>query len=441
MRSLEDRWKGGIHVYIEWMAEPIYELHRVLRPTGSIYLHCDQAASHYLKVLLDRVFGHSNFRNEVIWKRANSHNDPKRYGRITDSILYYGKTDAVIWNPQHTEYRPEYYKSHFKQDENGRYFRTVPLDAPRHGDGSPALIYDWKGKLPAKTRTWAVKVDAMREYDREGRIRYTRTGTPTLIQYADEMPGVPLQNLWTDIPPVNPRARERLGFPTQKPEALLRRIITASSDRDQVILDPFCGCGTTLAAANHLRRQWIGLDISPTAVRLIARRLRKAGADPKVYGLPQTEADLKGLKPLEFQNWVIQEINGSHAPRKTGDMGIDGFSFFERLPVQVKQSERVGRNTVDNFETAIRRTKAHKGYVFAFSFTNGAFEEAARVRADGLQIELVCIADLLRPPAKPRSDMLAALFEAVARAKLEISGSRPDRSIQELAASESENST
>ncbi len=260
--------------YLTMMSSRLVELRRVLKPTGSLYLHCDPTASHYLKLLVDAIFGKDNFRNEIIWKRANAHNDPKRYGRISDTILYYSKSETPIWNAQHTAYREEYYESHFKQDESGRYFRTVPLDAPRHGAGSPGLLYEWKEKMPAASRTWAVKREKMEEYDKKGLIRYTRTGTPTLLQYADEMPGVPLQNIWTDIPPVNPQAAERLGYPTQKPVALLERIILASTNPGGLVLDPFCGCGTTIDAAEKNGRDWIGIDVTQLAISLIKNRLQ-----------------------------------------------------------------------------------------------------------------------------------------------------------------------
>jgi hypothetical protein len=195
--------------------------------------------------------------------------------------------------------------------------------------------------------------------------------------------------------------------------------------------------------AERLGRQWVGIDISPTAINLVKRRLTKLGAVVKTYGLPRTEADLRALKPFEFQNWIIQQVHGSHAPRKTGDMGIDDFSFFERLPIQVKQSDRVGRNVVDNFETAIRRTGKHKGYIFAFSFTRGAHEEAARVKSEGLEIALVPISELVGPqpappkePIEPGRDLMADLYEAIRRAEEEATGSRPDRSAIELIASD-----
>jgi len=200
-----------------------------------------------------------------------------------------------------------------------------------------------------------------------------------------------------DIPTINNMAKERLGYPTQKPEALMERIVRSSSKRGDVVLDPFAGCGTTMVAAQRLDRQWIGIDISPTAVGLMKRRMEKVGATGvKLIGMPVTESQLRELKPFEFQNWVIQRFNGSHSPRKSGDMGIDGFSFLEHLPIQVKQSTGVGRNVVDNFETAVERSGKHKGYVVAFSFTRNAHEEVARAKAaKGVEIELVTVADLL----------------------------------------------
>jgi DNA modification methylase len=439
VRSFKDRWKGGIGHYIGWMRERVEQMHRVLKPTGSLYLHCDSNASHYLKVMLDEIFGEERFRNEIIWKRANSHNDPKRFGRISDTILYYAKGSKPTWNPQYTEYREDYYKSHFKLDENGRYWRTVPLDAPRHGEGSPNLIYEWRGKTPAQTRTWAVRREIMEQYERDERIRYTRTGTPTLIQYADEMPGVPLQNIWTDIPPVNPQARERLGYPTQKPEALLNRIVYASSNKGDVVLDPFCGCGTTMTVAHNLKRRWIGIDISPTAVEIIVQRMRQLGASAEVVGGIQRVDDLRDLDPHEFQNFVIKRVYGTHSPRKTSDMGIDGFSFMEKLPIQVKQSEHVGRNVVDNFETAIRRAKKEKGYIIAFSFTRGAYEEAARARSEGLEIALVEVAALFDAerdvaPRPGATQLENDLFQAARLAAADPSriGRAPDLSADEL---------
>jgi site-specific DNA-methyltransferase (adenine-specific) len=372
--------RNQMMAYLVMMAARLIELHRVLKPTGSLYLHCDPTASHYLKMVLDMVFGAKNFQNEITWKRANAHNDPNRFGRVSDIILYYGKTQNVIWNTQHAPYREEYYQSHFKKDESGRYHRTVPLDAPRHGEGSEALLYEWHGKLPAPSRTWAVRKEVMEDYEQKGLIRYTRTGTPTLLQYADEMPGVPLQDIWTDIPPVNPQAKERIGYPTQKPLALLERIIQASSNPGDVILDPFCGCGTAVHAAQKLGRIWVGIDITPLATTLIKSRLYdafkiEAKKDYDVIGEPTTLSDAKHLSTqdrYQFQWWALGLIParpyGGQAGSKTGkkgaDKGIDGVMTFsdstsdmdKRIIIQVK-SGKVKSGDIRDLNGTVDREK------------------------------------------------------------------------------------
>lgn len=381
--------------YLAMMAPRLVELRRVLKPTGSIYLHCDPTASHYLKMLMDAVFEPFNFKNEIIWKRANAHNDPKRYGRISDTILYFSKSEKCTWNQQHTPYREEYYKSHYKQDENGRYFRTVPLDAPRHGSGSPSLLYKWKGKMPAPSRTWAIKQEVMEKYEEEGRLRYTRTGTPTLLQYADEMPGVPLQSIWTDIPPVNPQAQERLGYPTQKPEALLERIIKASSNENDVVLDPFCGCGTAITAAQRLRRQWIGIDITHLAMTLIKHRLKDAFGSHVTYqviGEPVDQAGAQALAkqdPYQFQWWALGLVGARPTEQKKGaDQGIDGRLYFhdERLDAgktkQIILSVKAGHVSVPHVRDlwgVIEREKAQIGVLISLEEPTQAMRtEAAK---------------------------------------------------------------
>jgi tRNA G10 N-methylase Trm11 len=203
---------------------------------------------------------------------------------------------------------------------------------------------------------------------------------------------------WWEFSVVGSVSRERFGYPTQKPEALLERVLAASSDEGHTVLDPFAGCGTTLVVAHRMKRQWIGIDISPTAVGLMKERMAKVGASRiKLVGMPVSEAQLRALKPFEFQNWVIQRFHGTHSTKKSGDMWIDGYSFFEHHPIQVKQSDSVGRNVVDNFETAVERSGKEKGYIVAFSFTKGAHEEAARVKtAKALDIKLVDVSDLLK---------------------------------------------
>jgi len=350
IRSFEDRWEGGIHVYVEWMRERVIELRRILKPTGTFYLHCDEHASHYLKVMLDEVFGRENFLNEIIWHYQTSSGAPKKWlHRNHDTIFRYAasRPALVTWNHPREPW-PEATLRKWQHDEEGRVYRVQNKFDKRY-------YIDPAGKL------------------------------------ADDVWEITLSS----------RTKERLGYPTQKPEALMEKIISASTDPGDIVLDPFCGCGTTLVAAQKLGRQWIGIDISPTAVDLERRRLVKVGAtEVKLVGMPVTEAQLADLKPFEFQNWVINRMNGTHSPHKVGDMGIDGFSFMLHEPIQVKQSRAIGRNVVDNFETAVKRSGKNKGYIVAFSFGKGAYEEAARVKgADGLAITLLTVADLLEGKA------------------------------------------
>lgn len=396
VRSFDDRWQGGIHIYADWMVQRLSELHRILKPNGTLYLHCDPSASHYLKVRCDSLFGSRRFLNEIAWKRFSGKNDPKRFGRSHDLILVYTKGSKYTWNVQYGPFEDDYVDDNYRyvEEGTGRRYRLSDLTANKAGGDTD---YEWHGAKPYKGRHWAYSKEKMDQFLADGRIVFRRTGMPVYKRYLDEMPGVPLQDVWTDIK-LAAGSRERVGYPTQKPEALLERILAASSNEGDIVLDPFCGCGTTVAVAERMKRDWIGIDISPTAVGVMKRRIEKAGAlDVKIEGLPVTIEDLKTLKPFGFQNWIIQRINGTHSPRKSGDMGIDGYSFMEQLPVQVKQSERVGRGVIDSFQTAVERSGKHKGYVIAFSFTRGAKEEAARAKiARGLEIVLVEVERLLQ---------------------------------------------
>ncbi len=398
LRSFEDRWEGGIAVYIAWMKDRLIELHRVLKPSGSLYLHCDPAASHHLKLLMDSVFGSNSFRSEIVWRRTSAHSDAARnYAAVHDLILFYTKGKTWTWNRQYEPYTSDYIDTHFvHKDSDGRLFRRVDLRSPSYRAN---LVYDYKGYKP-HANGWVVSLEKMEQLDAEGRLFFPAKGTSGRIRrklYLEESLGVPITDVWTDIKPIFSTGSERLGYPTQKPIALLDRIIQASSNPGDLVLDPFCGCGTTLASAAQLGRRWVGVDISPTACDLIKRRLAKQGIEVQVENMPASEAALRGLKPFEFQNWAIAAMNGTHSPRKTGDMGIDGFTWFEHLPVQVKQSDFVGREVVDKFETAVERNGTTRGGVIvAFSFTRGAREEVARVRATkGIEIRLMEVGDLL----------------------------------------------
>jgi DNA modification methylase len=399
LRAFADRWKGGIENYIAWMEDKLRECERVLKEDGSIYLHCDWHASHHLKVLMDRIFGRGNFKSEVIWRRQTAHSDTKQgvknYGHIHDALLFYARGNYP-WNAQFLPYDEEYTATFYKhKDPDGRRFTTSDLTGSKPGGD---VLYAWHEKKPYKGRYWAYSKDNMEKFEKEGRLYYSKSGMPRLKHYLDEMPGVSLQDVWTDITPAG-IGKERLGYPTQKPEKLMERIIAVSSNSLDLVLDPFCGCGTAVAVAHRLGRRWIGIDISPTACRLMASRMRKLGfsiQDKDIIGLPRTLDEIKGMQPFEFQNWVMQKLMARVSKTMIGDMGIDGWTLDNR-PIQVKQSESVGRNVIDNFETALVRAKKKGGIIVALSFGKGAYEEAARAKLEqGVEIELKTVEDILK---------------------------------------------
>jgi DNA modification methylase len=409
VRSFADRWEGGIQHYIGWMRDRAIEMRRVLKPDGVLFLHCDSTASHYLKVMLDDIFGMSAFRNEIIWKRTAVKGDARvRLGRVHDVILCYGGSSATFHLPT-TEHSHEY-RARFKfDDHDGRGpYSDAPLDSP---SPRPNLTYEYEGHLPP-ANGWRVSRDEMERLHADNRLIMPRKQGARIRRknYLSQQAGVPLGDVWTDIAPLNSQAAERkmMGYPTQKPEALLERLIRMSSNPGDVVLDPFCGCGTTISVAEKIGRRWIGIDISQTAVKIMDWRIKKIpGARwPKLIGLPSSVEDLRGMKPFEFQNWVIQQFFGVSSTRKSGDMGIDGYTFLTRDPIQVKRSDKVGRNVVDNFQTAVRRDGSTTGWIVAFSFTKDAREEAARARwEEKLEINLVTVADLLTPKSERRGPM------------------------------------
>ena len=366
--------QNDMMAYLTMMAPRMVELHRVLKPTGSIYLHCDPTASHYLKLLLDAVFGPTNFRNEIIWKRTSAHSDAKAMGRTHDVLLLYSKaSSSFLWNSQYQDYDPEYIRTHYRyRTDDGRVYRTDNLTATGLSGGG--YQYDWQGVV----RIWRAPRETMQRWHDEGRIRYTRNGVAEYIRYLDEMPGVPLQDVWADIPPINPQAKERLGYPTQKPEALLERIISASSNEGDVILDPFCGCGTAIAVAERLNRKWIGIDVTHLAISLMRSRLRDSfGDDLSDYEVIGSPADVESARALsleggntgryQFEYWALGlvEARPGRDMKKGADAGIDGYiNFFDdnsgkakTVIVQVK-SGRVGSNIVRDLRGVMERENA-----------------------------------------------------------------------------------
>ncbi len=268
----------GMQSYLTMMAVRLMEMHRVLKPTGSIYLHCDPTAAHYLKTVMDSIFGADNFRTEVIWKRTTAHNDGrqgrKQHGRVHDTLFFYTKTADWTWNRLFTDYDQSYIDKTYRhiEPETGRRYALNKITGPGGAaKGNPQ--YEFLGV----TRYWAYSKVNMQSLYEAGRIVQTAPGrVPRLKQYLDEMPGVPIQDLWVDIGPIQSQAKERIGYPTQKPLALLERIIKTSSNEGDVVLDPFCGCATACVAADHLNRRWLGIDISPKAVELVIMRLQQA---------------------------------------------------------------------------------------------------------------------------------------------------------------------
>jgi adenine specific DNA methylase Mod len=286
-KAYRDTWGHGLDTYLHWFYETAALLHELLNDRGSIYVHLDSGVSHYAKLILDEVFGAEQFVNEIVWRRAFAHNDPARCGMIHDVLLFYSKTESRTWNDVLQKPSREYVEQFFDQYDETRKerYERLPLDAPRHGAGGN-LLYEWKGVWPAKNRTWAVQREKMEEYDRAGRIHYPKKGIPRLKRYESEYEGTVLQDIWTDINKIHNQSPELLHYPTQKPEALLERILKTSSNEGDLVLDCFVGSGTTAAVAEKLGRRWIVCDLSRFAIHTTRKRL----------------LSVENLKPFVIQN-------------------------------------------------------------------------------------------------------------------------------------------
>ena len=388
--------RNAMMAYLVMMAPRLVEMRRVLKPTGSIYLHCDPTASHYLKLLMDAVFGATNFRNEIVWKRTSAHNSASRYGPNHDVILFYSKSQNYNWNQVFQKYDEDYIRRFYRhEDERGRY-RLSDLSGAgiRHGDSGEA----WRGVNPTDSgRHWAVPGAPLANSGEENFDRLTtqqkldlldglglvywppKGRVPQRKRYLEESNSeMPVQSTWTDIQPIGAQAKERLGYPTQKPEALLERIIRASSNEGDVVLDPFCGCGTAVAAAHKLGRQWLGIDITHLAVALMKNRLKTAfdldaGTDYQVVGEPQDEGSARALweqDPYQFQFWAVSllEAQPQSEQRRGADRGIDGMLYFidgprrtpHKVVVQVKGG-RVSSPQVRDLKGVVEREQAAMG--------------------------------------------------------------------------------
>lgn len=375
-----------VMAYLVMMAARLVELHRVLKPTGSLYLHCDPTSSHYLKIILDAIFGPRNFHNEIVWKRSDAHNDArqgaKHYGRVHDVLFFYVKGNDfkfnTLYNPLPQSTIDTWYRN--VEPETGRRYNKADLTAAKPGGDT---LYEWKGVRPPTGRYWAYSREKMEQMEREGRLVYSGSGRPYMKRYLDESLGVPLQDWWDDIEMLRGIrvGGERLGYPTQKPLALLERIINASSDPGDVVLDPFCGCGTAIAAAQKLGRKWIGIDITHLSIALMKYRLEAMfpGIEFEVIGEPEDAASARQLAQddrYQFQWWALSLVRakplgatgGGKTGKKGSDKGIDGVINFiderggkpKRMLVQVK-SGKVKSGDIRDLRGTVEREDAAMG--------------------------------------------------------------------------------
>lgn len=373
--------------YLTMMAPRLVELRKKLKPTGTIYLHCDPTASHYLKLLMDAVFEPVRFLNEITWKRTHSHgNVGRNFGSICDVLLVYTKEQSYTWNQQYTAFPAEYVIATFKhQDPDGRRWQSVTL---RNPGMRPNLHFPYTASngvtYQPHPNGWSCDIVRLRKYDSEKRLHFPTNpeGALRLKMYIDESSGIKLQNIWDDIPAIGSQAKERLGYPTQKPESLLERIVKTSSSEGDVVLDPFCGCGTAIAVAQRLNRNWIGIDVTHLAIGLIKSRLRDAFGDEvaktyKVIGEPTTVQDAEPLAkedPYQFQWWALGLVGARRSEEKKGsDQGIDGRLYFhdEQQGGKTKQiilsvkSGNVSVPFIRDLRGVIDREKAEIGVLIA----------------------------------------------------------------------------
>jgi DNA modification methylase len=422
IRNFQDRWAGGVSHYLEWLKERVIEMHRILKSTKSIFLHCDWHANAYIRVLiLDMIFGENNFRNEIVWKRktgrGETNHKSNKFGTETDTLFFYAKSNDNFFESQFSfdvEGYQDYVDKFFTHtDEQDRKYRIDNLASPTPRSN---LMYEYKGYKPPKNG-WAISLEKMQQFDAEGRLHFPKDkgGRIQRKRFLDELKGKPIQNLWTDIE-ISSQASERIGYPTQKPEALLERIIKCATNEGDIVLDPFMGGGTTIAVADKLNRQWVGIDQSPMAVKVTEFRLQKQTdlfTSPYTVQLYKYDYDtLHNKDAFEFESWIVQQFGGTANTKQRGDFGIDG-KMGDNTPIQVKRSDNIGRNVIDNFKSAVERydnslfiknqkTEKPIGYIIAFSFGKGAVEEVARLKNEqNIIVKLVKVEDIVPIAVKP----------------------------------------
>jgi DNA modification methylase len=421
--------ENDMMAYLAMMAVRLLELHRVLKPTGSLYLHCDPTASHYLKILLDAVFGRDKFVNEITWKRSHAHNDAKQgakhFGRTSDVLLFYSNSERRTWNVQFTAYDQAYLDRDYRRlDADGRRYRLDNIQGPGGADkGNP--YYDVMGV----SRYWRYSKLKMQELIDKGLIVQTSPGSvPQIKRYLDEMQGVSVQDIWTDLPVINNRSKEALGYPTQKPLALMERILAASSNEGDVVLDPFCGCGTTIHAAQKMGRRWIGIDVTHLAIGLIRKRLVEAfpRVQYDVVGVPKDAGAARLLAETDkyqFQFWALSMIEAVpyKGGRKGADGGVDGYVYFkpdgrttEKAVVSVKGGQNVGVGMIRDLIATIERERAKVGILLSLEDATSKMKIEAsaaglyktEMLGDFPRIQILTVEDLFegRKPHLPWQD-------------------------------------
>ncbi len=416
-RAFEDRHASN-HAYIEFMRPRCEQLARVLKKTGSFYYHCDWHASHYVRMMLDQIFGAQSFQSEIIWRRTGAKGlSSKGFPNNHDTIFYYVGGPDFTWNRPFAKYDlaeldAKTASKYSLRDESGRLYQLTSLLNPN--PDRPNLTYEFLGV----TRVWRWTKARMEAAYAAGLVVQPKPGgVPRFKRYLDEQEGRPIDDVWIDIAPLNSQAEERIGYPTQKPVTLLERIIRASSNPDDIVLDAFCGCGTALVASQFLGRRWIGIDVSPTACRVMAERLEEIcqlteKRDFVVRDMPHSVEFLRRIPPFEFENWAVVALGGTPNRAKVGDMGIDGriypvsaipkkskdqFNFIDHwYPIQAKQKDKAGRMDIDAFETAMRRAGKAKGFFVAFDYTRDAEDEMWRFfREEGREIVPIRVGQIL----------------------------------------------
>ncbi|MGH8123896.1 MAG: DNA methyltransferase [Rudaea sp.] len=454
--------ENDMMAYLVMMANRLLELHRVLKPTGSIYLHCDPTASHYLKIVMDGVFGAEHYKNEIIWKRQSAHSDARGFGSVHDTVFFYTKSNEQTWNDIYQPYDEGYVEQYYRyEDADGRKWMSDNLSAAGLTGGG--YDYEWKGIR----RVWRCPITTMQRLDEEGKIFYTKNGIPRRKRYLDEAKGIPAQDVWDDLESLRSWHEERLGYPTQKPLALLERIIQASSNEGDIVLDPFCGCGTAVHAAQKLGRRWIGIDITHLAVSLIEKRLKDAfpylnrkSSEPttieerkvadaapdylqtfEVIGTPE---DLDGARNLaerdkyQFQWWACSLVNAQpyQGKKKGADGGIDGLIFFQddkgaakKIVVSVKGGDSVNVAMVRDLAHVVAREKAEIGLFVTLAepskpMTTEAIKEgfytSPAINAEFPRIQILTIAGLLDGSERARFPDLAQGGHTFKKAKVDL---------------------